>query len=171
MLELEFEQCRTSYQREYKRTQERLAQVEQENLELCKSIDENTIDDAVKQQISSVINENLVRSSSLFISLISPRLTQELHQQIQTNHAEIRKLRRVSKLVNKSFSAGNNLSFRIFVSSLSSQEMCLGNKSCRTARSILCRVMQLSLQQQRTHDRRTVRVVICVGRVRDTSPA
>ena len=60
MLELELEQCRTSYQREYQRTQERLTLVEQENLDLCKSIDENTIDDAMKQQISSVINENLV---------------------------------------------------------------------------------------------------------------
>ncbi|CAF4474795.1 unnamed protein product, partial [Rotaria sp. Silwood2] len=29
-----------------------------------------------------------------------------LHQQIENNHAEIRKLRRVIKLVNKSFSAG-----------------------------------------------------------------
>ncbi|CAF1537304.1 unnamed protein product, partial [Adineta ricciae] len=90
MLELELEQCRASYQREYERTHERLAQVEAENLELCKSIDENTVDDAMKQQIANVINENL-----------------ELHQQIQTNHAEIRKLRRVIKLVNKSFSAGN----------------------------------------------------------------
>ncbi|CAF1188386.1 unnamed protein product [Adineta steineri] len=90
MLELELEQCRTSYQREYERTQDRLAQVEAENLELCKSIDENTVDDSMKQQIANVIHENL-----------------ELHQQIQNNHAEIRKLRRVIKLVNKSFSAGN----------------------------------------------------------------
>lgn len=60
MLELELEQCRTSYQREYERTQERLVQIEAENIELCKSIDENTIDDAMKQQITSVIQENLV---------------------------------------------------------------------------------------------------------------
>jgi hypothetical protein len=46
MLELELEQCRTSYQREYERTQERLVQLETENIELCKSIDENTIDDS-----------------------------------------------------------------------------------------------------------------------------
>lgn len=109
MLELELEQCRTSYQREYQRTQERLTLVEQENLDLCKSIDENTIDDAMKQQISSVINENLVNlllfSSSGQKNIRFP--LQELHQQIQTNHAEIRKLRRVIKLVNKSFSAGN----------------------------------------------------------------
>ncbi|CAF1195423.1 unnamed protein product [Rotaria sp. Silwood1] len=90
MLELELEQCRTSYQREYDRTQERLAQLEAENIELYKSIDEDTVDDSMKQQIASVINENL-----------------ELHQQIENNHAEIRKLRRVIKLVNKSFSAGN----------------------------------------------------------------
>nr|ADD91458.1 myosin V-like protein [Adineta vaga] len=90
MLELELEQCRASYQREYERTQERLTQVEAENLELCKSIDENTIDDSMKQQIAHVVHENL-----------------ELHQQIQSNNAEIRKLRRVIKLVNKSFSAGN----------------------------------------------------------------
>jgi len=90
MLELELEQCRTSYQREYQRAQERLTQLELENSELCKSIDENNVDDAIKHQIASVINENL-----------------ELHQQIQTNQAEIRKLRRVIKLVNKSFSAGN----------------------------------------------------------------
>ncbi|CAF1093948.1 unnamed protein product [Rotaria sordida] len=90
MLELELEQCRTSYQREYDRTQERLVQLETENVELYKSIDENTIDDSMKQQINSVIHENL-----------------ELHQQIENNQAEIRKLRRVIKLVNKSFSAGN----------------------------------------------------------------
>jgi hypothetical protein len=60
MLELELEQCRTSYQREYERTQERLSQLETENIELCKSIDENTIDDSMKQQIESVIHENLV---------------------------------------------------------------------------------------------------------------
>jgi len=60
MLELELEQCRTSYQREYERTQDRLTQVEAENLELCKSIDENTIDDSMKQQIANVIHENLV---------------------------------------------------------------------------------------------------------------
>ena len=67
MLELEVEQCRASYQREYERTHERLARVEAENLELCKSIDENTIDDAMKQQIANVINENLV--CFFFISL------------------------------------------------------------------------------------------------------
>jgi cell shape-determining protein MreC len=67
MLELELEQCRTSYQREYERTQERLTQVEAENLELCKSIDENTIDDSMKQQIASVIQENLVSFRFLFI--------------------------------------------------------------------------------------------------------
>lgn len=61
MLELELEQCRASYQREYERTHERLAQVEAENLDLCKSIDENTVDDAMKQQIANVINENLVK--------------------------------------------------------------------------------------------------------------
>ena len=61
MLELELEQCRTSYQREYERTRERLMQVETENIELCKAIDENTVDDAMKQQISNVIQENLVR--------------------------------------------------------------------------------------------------------------
>ena len=60
MLELELEQCRTSYQREYERTQERLVQVEAENVELCKSIDENSVDDSMKQQIASVIHENLV---------------------------------------------------------------------------------------------------------------
>lgn len=60
MLELELEQCRASYQREYERTQERLSQLETENIELCKSIDENTIDDSMKQQIESVIHENLV---------------------------------------------------------------------------------------------------------------
>jgi hypothetical protein len=60
MLELELEQCRTSYQREYDKTQERLTQLEEENIELCKSIDENTVDDSMKQQIASVINENLV---------------------------------------------------------------------------------------------------------------
>jgi len=92
MLELELEQCRTSYQREYERTQERLVQLETENIDLCKSIDENTLDQSMKLQISNVIQENL-----------------ELHQQIQTNQAEIRKLRRVIKLVNKSFSAGNSI--------------------------------------------------------------
>ena len=61
MLELELEQCRMSYQREYERTRERLVQVEAENVELCKSIDENTVDDAMKQQIANVIHENLVR--------------------------------------------------------------------------------------------------------------
>ena len=61
MLELELEQCRTSYQREYQRAQERLTQLELENSELCKSIDENNVDDAIKHQIASVINENLVR--------------------------------------------------------------------------------------------------------------
>ncbi|CAF3322996.1 unnamed protein product [Rotaria socialis] len=90
MLELELEQCRTSYQREYERTQERLALLEVENIHLCQSIDSNTADNSMKQQIASVINENL-----------------ELHQQIETNQVEIRKLRRVIKLVNKSFSAGN----------------------------------------------------------------
>jgi hypothetical protein len=60
MLELELEQCRASYQREYERTQERLVELETENVELCKSIDENTVDDAMKQQIASVIHENLV---------------------------------------------------------------------------------------------------------------
>lgn len=60
MLELELEQCRTSYQREYERTQERLAQLEAENIELCKSIDENTIDQSMKSQVSNVIQENLV---------------------------------------------------------------------------------------------------------------
>lgn len=60
MLELELEQCRTSYQREYERTQERLTQLETENIALYKSIDENTMDDSMKQQIASVINENLV---------------------------------------------------------------------------------------------------------------
>ena len=44
MLEHEDEQCRTSYQREYDRTQERLVQLEEENFELCKSIDENSIE-------------------------------------------------------------------------------------------------------------------------------
>jgi len=92
MLELELEQCRTSYQREYERTQERLVQLETENINLCKSIDENTLDQSMKLQISNVIQENL-----------------EIHQQIQTNQAEIRKLRRVIKLVNKSFSAGNSI--------------------------------------------------------------
>ncbi|CAF5060169.1 unnamed protein product, partial [Rotaria sp. Silwood1] len=58
MLELELEQCRTSYQREYDRTQERLAQLEAENIELYKSIDEDTVDDSMKQQIASVIHEN-----------------------------------------------------------------------------------------------------------------
>jgi cell shape-determining protein MreC len=67
MLELELEQCRTSYQREYEKTQERVIQLEEENIELCKSIDENTIDDSMKQQISSVINENLVCFTILFI--------------------------------------------------------------------------------------------------------
>ena len=67
MLELELEQCRTSYQREYERTQERLIQLETENIELCKSIDENTVDDSMKQQISSVIQENLVRLRLSFI--------------------------------------------------------------------------------------------------------
>jgi cell shape-determining protein MreC len=67
MLELELEQCRTSYQREYDRTQERLEQLENENIELCKSIDENTIDDSMKQQIASVIQENLVSFRFLFI--------------------------------------------------------------------------------------------------------
>ena len=61
MLELELEQCRASYQREYDRTRERLEQLEVENIELCKSIDENTLDNAMKLQISNVINENLVR--------------------------------------------------------------------------------------------------------------
>ncbi len=67
MLELELEQCRTSYQREYERTQERLGQLETENIELCKSIDENTIDDSMKQQIANVIQENLVCFSFYFI--------------------------------------------------------------------------------------------------------
>ena len=62
MLELELEQCRTSYQREYERTQERLALLEVENIHLCKSIDDNTVDNSMKQQIASVINENLVCS-------------------------------------------------------------------------------------------------------------
>jgi hypothetical protein len=62
MLELELEQCRTSYQREYQRTRDRLVQLENENIDLCKSIDENTVDDAMKQQISNVVHENLVRS-------------------------------------------------------------------------------------------------------------
>lgn len=66
MLELELEQCRMSYQREYERTRERLIQVEAENIELCKSIDENTVDDAMKQQIANVINENLVGLISRF---------------------------------------------------------------------------------------------------------
>ena len=61
MLELELEQCRTSYQREYQRIRDRLKQLEAENFELCKSIDENTVNDTMKQQISNVIHENLVR--------------------------------------------------------------------------------------------------------------
>ena len=164
MLELELEQCRTSYQREYQRTSERLTQVEQENLDLCKSIDENTVDDAVKQQISSVINENLVGSSPLHASLIAS-LPKELHQQIQTNHAEIRKLRRVIKLVNKSFSAGELVSLWVS-SSLSFQAMSRGNKCCRTGRSILP-----SRRQRWVRDRRAVRfrAVICVDRVPDIS--
>jgi hypothetical protein len=67
MLELELEQCRTSYQREYERTQERLVQLETENIELCKSIDENTIDDSMKNQISNVIQENLVCCLLIYI--------------------------------------------------------------------------------------------------------
>ena len=69
MLELELEQCRASYQREYDRTRERLSQLELENIELCKSIDENTLDNAMKLQISNVINENLVRHVLLLHSL------------------------------------------------------------------------------------------------------
>ncbi len=68
MLELELEQCRASYQREYERTQERLVQLETENIELCKSIDENTVDDSMKNQISNVIQENLVCLA--FISIL-----------------------------------------------------------------------------------------------------
>jgi cell shape-determining protein MreC len=69
MLELELEQCRASYQREYERTQERLVQLETENIELCKSIDENTIDDSMKYQIANVIQENLVCFRVSFISI------------------------------------------------------------------------------------------------------
>ena len=61
MLELELEQCRTSYQREYERVRERLTQLENENIDLYKSIDENTVDDSIKQQITEVVDENLVR--------------------------------------------------------------------------------------------------------------
>ncbi len=69
MLELELEQCRASYQREYERTQERLVQLETENIDLCKSIDENTIDDSMKYQIANVIQENLVCFRVSFISI------------------------------------------------------------------------------------------------------
>ena len=64
MLELELEQCRTSYQREYERVRERLTQLENENIDLYKSIDENTVDDSIKQQITEVVHENLVRYCS-----------------------------------------------------------------------------------------------------------
>lgn len=74
MLELELEQCRTSYQREYERTRERLVQVEAENLELCKSIDENTVDDSMKQQIANVIHENLVRSTDAVLVQTNERI-------------------------------------------------------------------------------------------------
>lgn len=71
MLELELEQCRTSYQREYDRTQERVMQLETENIELCKSIDENTIDDSMKLQIANVIQENLVSFYKFYLLINS----------------------------------------------------------------------------------------------------
>lgn len=116
MLELELEQCRTSYQREYERTQERVVQLETENIELCKSIDDNTIDDSMKLQIANVIQENLVCFRTFFLIIKKYLFFKELHQHIQTNHAEIRKLRRVIKLVNKSFSAGKLKKKQIIVS-------------------------------------------------------
>ncbi|CAF0903155.1 unnamed protein product, partial [Didymodactylos carnosus] len=90
MLELELEQSRTSYQREYLRIQERLQQIENENIELCKTIAENTVDDMMKQQITNVITENL-----------------ELRDTLYNSQLEIRKLRRTIKLINKTFSESN----------------------------------------------------------------
>ncbi|CAF0778200.1 unnamed protein product [Didymodactylos carnosus] len=90
MLELELDQCRTAYQREYLRIQERLQQMENENIELCKTIDENTVDEMMKQQIANVITENL-----------------ELRDTLRNSQLEMRKLRRVIKLINKTFSESN----------------------------------------------------------------